>query len=241
MPASQAEQAVQRSATPSAYAAQEPAAADLVAKFWSGPDNPAPPPHGANPATTQPVTAQPVMAVFGCPDQGGSNLPLGPSTLDQRKLPPGFVLPVDPTQRAAVSYALAQRGKPYVWGAGGPNAFDCSGLMQAAYAAAGIPISRSTATQVHDGTPVPGLGQLTPGDLLLIPGADGTPAHPGHVGMYAGNGVIVDAYDTSKGVILEKLTDWQNKVVAIRHITGPATGPISPSGPSMSDLAGSAP
>jgi cell wall-associated NlpC family hydrolase len=237
MPASQAEQAVQRSGNPGAYAVQEPAAADLVAKFWSGPDNPAPPPSGANPATPQ----QPVMAVFGCPDQGGSNLPLGPSTLDERNLPLGFTLPVDPTQRAAVSYALAQRGMPYVWGAEGPGSFDCSGLMQAAYAAAGIPISRSTATQVHDGTPVPGLEQLTPGDLLLIPGADGTPAHPGHVGMYAGNGVIVDAYDTSKGVILEKLTDWQNKIVAIRHITGPATGPVSTSSPSMSDLAGSAP
>jgi len=77
-----------------------------------------------------------------------------------------------------------------VWGAEGPNAFDCSGLMQAAYAAAGVAITRTTATQVSDGTPVAGLGRLTPGDLLFIPGADGTPTHPGHVGMYAGGGPL---------------------------------------------------
>lgn len=228
LPPGQAEQAVQRSANPAAYAPQEAPAADLVAKFWTGPDNPAPPARavsGPLQTGTQPATA----ALLGCPDQGGSDVPLGPATLDARKLPPGFALPTDPRQRAALSYALRQVGKPYVWGAEGPNAFDCSGLMQAAYAAAGVAITRTTATQISDGTPVAGLGQLTPGDLLFIPGADGTPTHPGHVGMYAGDGVIVDAYDTSKGVILEKLTTWQNKIVAVRHITGPTTASASAS------------
>ena len=228
----QAEQAVQRSANPGAYAPQEAPAADLVAKFWTGPDNPPPPPAGAAQMVAGPPQAgqQPTVAaaLLGCPDQGGSNLPLGPATLDARKPPPGFTLPADPRQRAALAYALAQVGKPYVWGAEGPNAFDCSGLMQASYAAAGVAITRTTSTQVSDGAPVAGLGQLTPGDLLFIPGADGTAAHPGHVGMYAGDGVIVDAYDTSKGVILEKLAAWQNKIVSIRHITGsPAGSPIS--------------
>ena len=239
LPPGQAEQAVQRSANPGAYAPQEAAAADLVAKFWTGPDNP-PPPAGAAQVVSGRLQAgaQPATALRGCPDQGGSDLPLGPATLDARKLPPGFTLPADPRQRAALAYALAQVGKPYVWGAEGPNAFDCSGLMQASYAAAGVAITRTTSTQVSDGTPVAGLGQLTPGDLLFIPGADGTAAHPGHVGMYAGGGVIVDAYDTSKGVILEKVTAWQNKIVAIRHITGP-TGPLA--GSPISNLAAAGP
>lgn len=237
----QPEQAVQRSANPNAYAPQEAPAADLVGKFWTGPDNPPPPPGGPVQLMSGPQQAgqQPATtALLGCPDQGGSNLPLGPATLDARKLPPGFTLPTDPRQRAALSYALAQVGKPYVWGAEGPNAFDCSGLTQASYAAAGVAITRTTSTQVSDGTPVAGLGQLTAGDLLFIPGADGTAAHPGHVGMYAGSGVIVDAYDTSKGVILEKLTAWQNKIVAVRHITGPT---LSSSGSQASNLAAAGP
>jgi len=113
-------------------------------------------------------------------------------------------------------------------GAEGPNAFDCSGLVQAAYAAAGVAITRTTATQVHDGTPVLGLATVSPGDLVFIPGADGTPAHPGHVGIYAGDGVIVDAYDTQKGVIVEPTGAWANQVVAVRHITGPTTTAGSP-------------
>jgi cell wall-associated NlpC family hydrolase len=219
LPAGAAAQAVQRSANPGAYAPQEPVAADLVARFWTGPDNPAPPPTTARDA----AAAVGPAALLGCPDQGGSNLALGPSRIDPRRLPTGFTLPSDPHQRAAVGFALAQLGKPYVWGAEGPGSFDCSGLMQAAYAAAGVAITRTTATQVHDGIPVAELGQLTPGDLLFIPGALGTAVHPGHVGMYAGGGIIVDAYDTNKGVILETVTAWRTQVVAIRHITGPST------------------
>jgi hypothetical protein len=172
-----AEQLVQHSAFPDAYAPQEPAAADLVTKFWTGPDNPLPPAPLGGPAAQLAS-----LGSTGCPDQGGSNIPLGPSDLNAKAMPPGYQLPADPAARAALAFAVAQLGKPYVWGATGPNSFDCSGLVQASWAAAKVGISRSTATQVNDGTPVPGLNQIQPGDLLFIPGSDGTATHPGHVG-----------------------------------------------------------
>jgi cell wall-associated NlpC family hydrolase len=127
-------------------------------------------------------------------------------------------LPAHPQQRAAVTYVLAQLGKPYVWGATGPDTFDCSGLMMAAWAHAGVAISRTTYTQMNDGVAVGSLAQVQPGDLLLIPGSDGTAARPGHVGMAIGHGYVVDAYTPETGVILTALQSWAPKVVAIRRV-----------------------
>ncbi|WP_158889010.1 C40 family peptidase [Amycolatopsis anabasis] len=214
-----AEQAVQRSGFPDRYAPKEPQAADIVAKFWTGPDNPAPPPVDGNPGNG----AQQVSAKTGCSDRGGSNIPVDPGKVDPAKLPPGYTLPTNPRQAAAVSFALAQLGKPYVWGGKGPNSYDCSGLMLAAWATAGVGIPAGTASQIHAGHAVPNLGQAQPGDLLFIPGANGSARNPGHVGMYAGHGLIVNAYDESKGIILEPLSAWANQIVAIRRVAEPST------------------
>jgi hypothetical protein len=219
-----AEQLVQHSAFPDAYAPQENAAADLVARFWAGPDNPLPL------APDRSGAAARLASFAGCPDQGASNIPLAPGNLNAKAMPPGFQLPADPMARAAVGFAAAQLGKPYIWGTAGPSSFDCSGLVQAAWAAARVGISRSTATQVNDGAPVPGLNQLSPGDLLFTPGSDGTATHPGHVGIYAGDGLVINAYDSTNGVIVERLTSWAPKVVAIRRVT-PAPAP--PSNPAI--------
>jgi cell wall-associated NlpC family hydrolase len=210
-----AEQEVQRSLYPDRYAPREPAAAALTDRYWQGPDNPAPPPPGTDPVDVN-------FAHGGCPDKGGGNLDSG--DLDPKKLPEDFTLPADPQVRPAVVYALVQLGKPYVWGAAGPNSFDCSGLMQAAWASAQVAISRTTYTQVHDGVAVGSLAQVEPGDLLFIPGSDGTAAAPGHVGMYVGKGYVVDAYDTDHGVILTTLDSWKPKVVAIRRVVVGGTG-----------------
>jgi cell wall-associated NlpC family hydrolase len=207
LPPGAAEQAVERSAYPDRYAPAEGPATTLMHQFWTGPDNRLP----SSNSTSGPV------ALLGCTDQGGSNLATSPATL-----PPDYGLPTDPLEVAAVSYALAQVGKPYVWGAKGPGAFDCSGLMQAAWAHAGVPISAGTTSQVHDGTPVTGVDQAQPGDLLFIPGSLGTPANPQHVGMDIGDGLVVDAYDEHHGVIVEKIASWIPKIVAIRHIAGGA-------------------
>ena len=219
-------QAVQRSLYPDRYAPQEAAAAALVDRFWAGPDNPAPPATSTTSNSTGAGGRNPlaVLAGLACPDQGGAGGPLGPSTVDPRQLPPGFTLPADPAQKAAVSYALAQLGKPYVWGAKGPNAFDCSGLMLAAWATAGIPIPAGTVSQKNAGTPNTLTG-LAPGDLIFIPGSLGSPTNPRHVGMYAGHGLIVNAYDDQTGVVLQPIAQWRNQIVGVRHIAGPTGAP----------------
>lgn len=98
---------------------------------------------------------------------------------------PGLRLP-PPNSRAgvAVRAALSRLGRPYVWGATGPDRFDCSGLVQWSYAQAGIHLDRTTYQQIHDGIPVPPT-QVQPGDLVF--------PHPGHVQMAIGNGLVVEA------------------------------------------------
>jgi cell wall-associated NlpC family hydrolase len=101
----------------------------------------------------------------------------------------------------AVAFAYAQLGKPYVWGATGPGAYDCSGLVQAAWAAAGISIPRTTEEQWAALPQVP-LSDLQPGDLILYNGES-------HVAMYVGGGYIIDAPHT--GAFVERLplaTSW---------------------------------
>jgi len=81
-----------------------------------------------------------------------------------------------------LAYAEAQLGKPYVYGATGPDAFDCSGLAMMAYRAAGITIPRTSQAQWAYGTQIPA-SQVQPGDLVFFAGADGAPVAPGHVGI----------------------------------------------------------
>lgn len=93
----------------------------------------------------------------------------------------------------AVQAALAQVGKPYVWGATGPDAFDCSGLVQWAWARAGVALPRVAADQQAWAIHIP-ISQLAPGDLVFF----GNPAH--HVGIYVGGGRMVDAPHTGANV-----------------------------------------
>jgi cell wall-associated NlpC family hydrolase len=88
----------------------------------------------------------------------------------------------------AVTFALAQRGKPYRWGADGPQAFDCSGLTWAAWRAAGVTIPRTAAGQLVGLPRV--RGRLRPGDLLIYR-TDGPSRR--HVAMVVGPGRMVEA------------------------------------------------
>jgi peptidoglycan DL-endopeptidase CwlO len=97
-------------------------------------------------------------------------------------------LPLAPGSAAAIAVrtALAQIGKPYVWGATGPNGFDCSGLTSYAWAAAGVALPHSSSAQSTLGRAV-SRSQLEPGDLVYFY----TPVS--HVGLYIGNGMMVHA------------------------------------------------
>lgn len=86
----------------------------------------------------------------------------------------------------ALSFARAQIGKPYVWGATGPDSYDCSGLTQAAWKAAGVTLPRTTYDQVNAGTTV-SLSAAQPGDLVFF--YDDV----SHVGIYIGNGMMIHA------------------------------------------------
>jgi cell wall-associated NlpC family hydrolase len=130
-----------------------------------------------------------------CEGTGGAGVgktPGGP--IGRYGLPVSYLIPsgISDPARTAVLAGLSALGRPYVFGATGPNAFDCSGLMQWAWAKAGIDLPHYTVDQWHSGVAIDE-SHLTPGDLVLTPGADGTLANPQHVGMYIGHGLVLEA------------------------------------------------
>ncbi|MGH2748987.1 MAG: C40 family peptidase, partial [Actinomycetota bacterium] len=92
----------------------------------------------------------------------------------------------NPRAQAAVDAALSQVGKPYQWGAAGPDSYDCSGLTMWAWAHAGVSLPHNSGMQ-YAATPRVAQSDWAPGDLLFF----GSPIH--HVGMYIGNGQMVEA------------------------------------------------
>jgi cell wall-associated NlpC family hydrolase len=104
-------------------------------------------------------------------------------------------VPPTPVAAAAVAFARDQVGKPYVWGATGPDAYDCSGLTGAAYAAAGLALPRTSREQWYVGQHV-ALGALMPGDLLFWADDVTNPGTIHHVAMYAGGGLMIAAPHT---------------------------------------------
>ena len=101
-----------------------------------------------------------------------------------------------------VNYAYKFLGKPYVYGATGPNAFDCSGLTQYVYNKFGVDISRTTYTQVEEGTKVK-KNDLRAGDLVFF----NTEGSISHVGIYIGDGEFIHAPRTGKPVMVSSLLD----------------------------------
>lgn len=113
---------------------------------------------------------------------------------------------------AAVNTAMAQVGKPYVWAASGPNAFDCSGLVQYSYASAGVSLPRASRSQATAGRAV-SRGELQPGDLV----AYYSPVT--HIGIYIGNGQMVHA-PTSGDVVKVASIDVMGPITAMRRVAG---------------------
>lgn len=113
--------------------------------------------------------------------------------------------------RKAVDFALAQVGKPYVFGAAGPSSYDCSGLTMAAWAQAGVHLPHSAADQYNYGTHVPEWA-LEPGDLLFF-------YQPiGHVTMYIGDGLMVSAPTEGENVQVVPLSYFQSDYVGATRL-----------------------
>jgi peptidoglycan DL-endopeptidase CwlO len=108
---------------------------------------------------------------------------------------PGVGTAANNAVATAIAFAEQQLGKPYQWGATGPDSFDCSGLVMEAYRAAGIDIPRTSQEQWAWGPRVPA-SQVQPGDLAFFAGSDGTRASPGHVGIVIGGGFMIEAFAT---------------------------------------------
>jgi cell wall-associated NlpC family hydrolase len=126
----------------------------------------------------------------------------------------------------AVAAAESALGTPYQYGGSCSNPHgsdsadwcDCSSLVQMAWRAAGVSIPRTTYQQWRAGTAVTSVSQLVPGDLIFIPGDDATSQGPGHVGMYVGNGMLINAPYTGQVVRYESVASWKSQIVAMRHI-----------------------
>jgi peptidoglycan DL-endopeptidase CwlO len=108
--------------------------------------------------------------------------------------------PTSTQAQKAVAFAYAQIGKPYEWGATGPNSFDCSGLTMSAWAAAGVSIPRISYGQMSQ-LPSVSTSALEPGDILGFAGNS-------HVGIYVGGGYLIDAPQTGEDVEKVALSGW---------------------------------
>jgi cell wall-associated NlpC family hydrolase len=145
-------------------------------------------------------------------------------------------VPIPPTSqigKAVVRAALMMRGVPYSWGGGGPGGpsrgfaqgantvgFDCSSLMEYAFAKYGVDIPRVTYDQFRAGAPVP-VNRMQAGDLMFFsPSAQG----PGHVGMYIGNGKFLHAPQTGDVVKISNVSDRSDLVGVRRYGIGASAG-----------------
>ncbi|MDX3832863.1 C40 family peptidase [Streptomyces europaeiscabiei] len=215
MTVTQAAQAVQRSGYPDAYAQWESLATalqDAIAKTFPG---------GGTDADSKDADQgkQPSTGTTGCaPGQDGS----GFGRIPEGSVPKGYAIPkdADPKARKAIEWAMHQLGTLYQWGGSCTNAHgpdpmgrcDCSSLMQQAYAHAGVTLTRTTYTQVNEGKAV-SPAQLKPGDLIF---SRGTAARPEHVGMYMGEGLVIEAPRTTKPVRITPIKDWT--ILAARRV-----------------------
>ncbi|MGV9428020.1 C40 family peptidase [Streptomyces sp. NPDC003656] len=214
----QAAQAVQRSGYPGAYAKWEPLATALqqaIGPLLAKSDGSGSSGHLA--ASDSATTA----STGGC-SANGDGTDFG--TIPPGAVPAGYKIPADapPKVQTAIRWALGQLKTPYQWGGSCTDSHgrdpmgrcDCSSLMQQSYKAAGVSLPRTTYTQVKAGKPV-SVGSLRPGDLVFT---EGTATVPEHVGMFIGQGLIINAPHTGDVVRIATLASWKPQILAARRV-----------------------
>ncbi|MFK0132292.1 C40 family peptidase [Streptomyces rubiginosohelvolus] len=211
----QAAQEVQLSGFPEAYAKWEPLATALqraIEPLLTKGDD----------ASSAPSGPGGVPAAAGGCTTGADGTDFG--TIPPGSVPDEYQIPADAPAKVqtAIRWALGQLDTPYQWGGSCADSHgkdpmgrcDCSSLMQGAYKAAGVALTRTTYTQVKEGKPV-AVGSVRAGDLLFT---EGSAATPEHVGMAIGHGLIVHAPKTGDVVRITTLASWKPQILAARRV-----------------------
>ncbi|MGX1025401.1 cell wall-associated NlpC family hydrolase [Streptomyces ambofaciens] len=212
MPVTAAAQKVQKSGLPDAYAKHEQLATAL--------QNAIAPTLGATVTSPSGTVTNPYRLSCGTQPDGSQY-----GTIEAGKLPDGYQVPATakPAAQAAIQWALQQLGTPYQWGGSCTDPHgddpsgrcDCSSLMQRAYGVAGIQITRTTYTQIHDGRAAPANAtSLQPGDLVFT---EGSASRPEHVAMAIGDGLLVHAPRPGRVVEVAKVAT-HGTILVVRRI-----------------------
>ena len=135
---------------------------------------------------------------------------------------PGVALPAGAAVEKAVAFAFTQLGRPYKWGAAGEGFYDCSGLVQRAYAEGGVPLPRTSREQWTAGPHVLNPDDLQPGDLVFFANDLADPATIHHVGIYIGAGNMIDAPHKGAVVSIRPALGRGDFIGAVRPTAPPA-------------------
>ncbi len=188
-----------------AQAAEEQAAQEAAAQQAAAEAAPAPEPAlvAADRSDRTPLVEQPQEAPADAPAEApAAEAPAAPASSEESSQAPVEQAPAAPAgssaASAAVAAALSKEGAPYVYGAAGPDAFDCSGLTSWAWAQAGVSIPRTSSEQA--GLPEVSLDALQPGDLVTYY------SPVSHVAMYIGNGQVIHASTETRPVYITSVT-----------------------------------
>ncbi|HEY9316232.1 C40 family peptidase [Williamsia sp.] len=160
----------------------------------------------AAPAFAAPVTV-PGVGTFDIPGVSPEQIP---NEFKPQNVLPGIASAPAPTKavgQVAADAAISKIGSPYVYGAAGPDAFDCSGLVYWAHQQAGQTIPRDSYGQLGGGTSV-SAANAQPGDVVIYNGG-------GHAGIYVGNGEVV--HSSTEGVPVARMALNGMSIVDIRH------------------------
>jgi len=169
-----------------------------------------PPPAAASPPAASPSTAPPSTAPPSAAPPSTAPPSTAPATPPPSTPPPPTTPPTVSSKAAvAVQTARAQIGDPYVWGATGPDAFDCSGLTSYAWKAAGVILPRTSREQYAAGVKV-ARSALRPGDLVYF----GSPIY--HVAFYIGNNMMISAPQPGDVVKYQSLDAFSDYAGATR-------------------------